>query len=802
MRHIKYIIAATNILLFCATNHHTAKAQYFSQQTESQPPPPLTQAYNNPLEDSFDFVFSVAGFNPRAIPFNWQTISINTIQLNSLSTGYIPYNAIGAVYSVASLHRETTSFGLRFAEPTATNGSSRVVEISPHTLNPQTGRITTAVSSRTYSYRLSGEYGQNTTEQNGWAWKTNLSRRWGRSMMVEGVWTDAWDIALSASKVLGKGLLNITAIYNPTQRAKQRASTKEAYQLTNNNLYNPAWGTINGNQTSVNTTNIQEPIIIAHYTIELNKNITLNSALGIRTGENYTTALMWQNAANPYPDYYAYMPSYQYSDSDTQELTELWRDKNSGIQQIDFQSIYSQNLQNKRANYIVEQRVVRPLQLMLTNQMTTKNLDFRLHTALQRDHYFKRLESLLGGSYWLDIDAFVEQEEDIKDLAQNNLQNPNREIVPGDVFGYNYSINNFQMRGDATYKYSFKQLELMTAASIGVLTTQRNGHYEKENFSGELSLGESELTTGCDALLKLQAGYRLGTRLQTSVAVMVGSTAPRTQQIFLNQQYRNATNPHTQNTMLYAVELNAHYRGYRLEAGGALYHYSHHGDTQIRSLYDDLLFTYSQYVLSGINTSNTGLEGYIAYSITDNWKLSTTFSVQSNTYTSNPTAHVYKDSNGELLVEGERILYQGKHTGGSPQQIGAITLGYQSYGWMVRASVVGFAGAYVELSPVRYSERALRRTDQTITAAEMMEQEEMGANYSVDLFGGYTKWFDNGTSVGVYLSVGNVTNNRDIVSYGYQSDRFFRSGWSVVPQPSKYYYSLPLNFSLSCTFRF
>ena len=54
--------------------------------------------------------------------------------------------------------------------------------------------------------------------------------------------------------------------------------------------------------------------------------------------------------------------------------------------------------------------------------------------TLQSNNY-QYLEDLLGGLYYDDIDNFQ-----TGDAAQSDLNNPDRKVVEGDKFGYNYNL--------------------------------------------------------------------------------------------------------------------------------------------------------------------------------------------------------------------------------------------------------------------------------------------------------------------------------------------------------------------------
>ena len=57
-------------------------------------------------------------------------------------------------------------------------------------------------------------------------------------------------------------------------------------------------------------------------------------------------------------------------------------------------------------------------------------------------HNYKKISDLLGANYYLDIDQYAERDfPDNPEMLYNNLDDPNRQLHVGDVFGYNYKLN-------------------------------------------------------------------------------------------------------------------------------------------------------------------------------------------------------------------------------------------------------------------------------------------------------------------------------------------------------------------------
>lgn len=777
-----------------------------AQSDDIQYSMPSLEANDNLLESSTSFLFSFLRYQSRALPYRWQTYRINDVKLNSLSSGTIPYAAIGSLYSIASRSQNDATLFFNYTDPIPSLGGNRSLWIEPNS-QKTSGYAITSISSRTYSYRLQGGYRLNQSQINGWALAIDASRHWGRSMLVEGVWADNFGVKISASKILGKnqngGALQLTAIINPTRRATPWSTVQEAYDLAGSNTYNPSWGMIKGTQVSTNVRTTQEPIIIVNHSIELPKNIKISSNAAIRFGQNSSSSLNWQGAPNPRPDYYRYLPSAQSSQAAKDIIKDMWQ-ADVNIRQINFEQIAQVNAINSgaRANYIVEERVSEPLFIRAGSRVSAKNFSLALTAAYQSERNYKRVSSMLGGGYWLDIDTFVEQDEDVKNKTQNNLRDPNRHVTTGDKFGYDYRLDNLEIALEGAYDKKWGNFSLTAAASASLLSSQRFGYYEKENFPSDSSYGASRSINSYNYALRVEGEYRVGSRLWIGAAMGYNSIAPTTTEQLISPRYRNAVVPNTKNSTVLSAEVSARYLSSAVKVGASFYHYGQSGGAAIDNLYDDMLHSYMHYSTQDISSSRTGLELWGEFMVADPLWLNFVAIIQSNIYTNNPTGSAYKESTGKQLVDNELIFYEGQHLGGAPEKLGAIILSYQPYGWTVRLSTIIFEGQYEALSPIRHTTRAHLRASDEQQLSAMSTQLQAPWGISVDLFGGYTHRFNRGGSLGLYGGIGNLTCNRNIVTYSYQSDRFVRDGWSLSPQASRLSYALPLNFFLNITYRF
>src|SRR5690606_14422095 len=67
---------------------------------------------------------------------------------------------------------------------------------------------------------------------------------------------------------------------------------------------------------------------------------------------------------------------------------------------------------------------------------------------LQNTHQYKQLEDLLGGSFFLNLNQFAEQQHlPDRKYQQYDLQAPDRLIREGDQYQYNYILHQLRWSG-------------------------------------------------------------------------------------------------------------------------------------------------------------------------------------------------------------------------------------------------------------------------------------------------------------------------------------------------------------------
>ena len=304
----------------------------------------------------------------------------------------------------------------------------------------------------------------------GWSGAAALHYRTGRDLRAEGVFTDWLSIGVRTAKRFGEEhSLTLLLVAAPSMRGLRSPSTEEAFTLTGDPLYNPAWGFQDGKVRNSHVRRQFEPFAAAIYRRRLSGATRLEATLGLRYGWQSYSSLGWYNARTPLPDNYRYLPSYT-GDRATEEA---WRRNETRYTQIDWDGLIARNrLADGEAVYALEERMTRTARMQLELRLTTEvdsrlTLRYGLSADIDNRRNYKRMRDLLGARYLTDIDQYLVDDDTYSNLLQNDLRHPDRRIGEGDRFGYDYALQAQRIRAHIDAEYRTDRLTARLHASLG-----------------------------------------------------------------------------------------------------------------------------------------------------------------------------------------------------------------------------------------------------------------------------------------------------------------------------------------------
>ncbi len=773
------------------------------------------ELFNVPLEGSRDLFSRLSEFNFMAVRYvrrgygrDASARYLNGLEVADPIAGRINYVLWGALRYLPAVRIHTSGMGIA---PGIAGSLSGVEGFSVRpSESPQGGRVSLFASDRAAGRGLRAMYADGAKA---WSYSLAFSRRWGRDADVEGLFMDETVAAAAVERRLGRaGSLTLFLLAASSVRSTRAPATREAFELTGDNLYNPSWGWYDGRQRSARVRREFLPTGILTYRGALGGGNTLHASAGYSAGEQAYGGLRWFENQSPLPDYYRYLPSRIDHPALAEEVTGLWRSRDPRVTQIDWDELLRQNATapDGAANLVGED-VSRPGDLQLAAGIENRSqprlaLDYGVRVRLSRTDNFGRAANLLGGGPFEDVDQYLIDDIYYGDRVRNDLRAPGRRVREGDVFGYRYLLRRTFAGAYATLCYGERRLRLAAALEGGNVALGREGRFEKELFPGGESFGRSAVVRCFDYTAKLSAGYALSPRQFADAVLLFAETAPPAADVFLAPRYCNRTTdkPHPYATFGAEASYRLTLPRVRLKLTG--YYTRTSDEERILHHYDDLSATYGNLVVSGLAMEYYGAELGFEATFSPRVSLLAAATLGSAAYDADPRLTLYADADASVVYRNHTSFMKDYRAGGSPQTAATAELRYSgTHGWLVSMTVSYMADAYISPDPTRRTDRAMASVPSPDDLPKTLAQERFDPACTVGLF--VCKSFYMGSRrLTALVSASNLLDRRDIVYGGYEQMRMRSSGSgegrTYMPFDSKYTYSFPRKWYASVIYKF
>lgn len=779
------------------------------------------------LQSSRDVFTATAGFNfgsarfrVRGLDSEQMPVSINGVLMNDLELGWASWSNWGGLNDVTRWMQVRSGLGGSRINFGGLGGYTNI-DVRPSQLRKGL-RVSYASTNRAYRNRIMATY--NTGMQaNGWAFSASGSRRWAEEGYVPGTSFDAYAYYLAAEKKINeRHSISLSAFGAPIVQGRQGIAQQEAYDLAGTNYYNPNWGYQNGEVRNSRMSFDHKPMFMLSHSFKPNEKATWNTSLFYTFGRDGQTRLNWNDAKDPRPDYYRYLPSY-YAQTDegyAAQLAQGWGDGTLG--QIDWDQLYFANGKNlftvqnangsgtsltgNRSKYIVEEVRADPTRIGL-NSVYSKELDNDRHLSYggsihrQKTRYFKVVDDLLGGDFWLDVDQFAERDFNDPNVAQNDLEVPNKVVEQGDVFGYDYDITTSLYNSFVQYEKRFQQLDVYAGAELAYTTFYRDSRYRNGRFP-ETSFGKGENHGYLHYGAKAGATYKITGRHFVSANAMFQVRPPSSRNAYVSPRTRDGLAQGVTTEKNLSGDLTYILRFPRLKGRATLYYAKIMDQVWSRSFYHDEYFTLVNYTMSGVDQVHQGIELGVEANLTSTWQLTAVYAGGDYRYASRPTANVTRDNSPEVFATDRTVYWKNYKVGGMPQTAASLGLRYNSPKfWFAGVSANWFGGIYLDPNPDRRTEEALRNlVDSDPQWDKLLDQTQLDDNMTVDLFAGKSWQLKRKYRIAVNLTVSNLLDNQDFIVGGFEQLRYDRM--DVDRFPPKYSYLFGRSYFAMVTFSF
>lgn len=647
---------------------------------------------------------------------------------------------------------------------------------------------------------------------NNWAVTISGSRRWGNGGYVEGTFYDAWAWFLGLERKFNdKHTLALTTFAAPVERGMQGGATQEVYDLLGDNYYSPNWGYQNGEKRNSRVRTMNQPVIILNHYWNPGSRTQITNTFSYLFGRTGTTAFNWYKSADPRPDYYRNLPSWATDSVVRAAVAHAWKTDPS-VSQVDWDALYQANYlakaEGKQARYIIEDRRNDQNQLNFSSFINHElNDNIKVSGGIELSDYtgsyFKTINDLLGGSFWVDIDQFAERDfTGNTTLMQNDLDNPNRIVTEGDIFGYNYELRQQSGNIWAFSDFSYRKVDFYLAGQLSATTFWRHG-FMRNGRHPDNSLGESKKNSFLDYAFKTGAVYKITGRhfLEGNVAYL--TRAPYMRNAFISPRTRHDVVPDITSEKVFSTELTYHLRMPNAKARITAYHTMFSDLNEINSFYHDDYLTLVNYVMYSISKTHQGIEMGAEVKLFGPYSLMGAFNLGNYRYTNRPEAIVAFD-NGSKPDTTKLIYSKYFYVSGTPQTAGSLGIKYAGPRYLyINANVNYYDNIWLDFNPERRTQLAIQNLgegDPRISA--ITRQEKLPNGYTVDVSIGKSYRIKNKFFLNINFSVSNILNNKEVITGGYEQLRFDFAEKNVNKFPPRYFYYYGTTYFLNLGLRY
>jgi len=773
----------------------------------------LMTASNDVYISNTTWNFTAVRFRLRGYDNRYAEMFINGIKFNNPQRGGFSYGIIGGLNDatrnkdvVDGLNPSTFTFG-------QIGGSGN---INTHASSySRGGKVGIACTNRNYTLRTAATYSTGLME-NGWAITGSLAYRWAEEGFIEGTFYNSLGYLLSAEKVFNpRHSLSFTTLGSPTQRAQNAPATQEVFDLTESNLHNTYWGWQNGEKRNSRIITVYEPVAVLSHLFKINKETQLRTGLGFRYTSHAGTRLDWFNAADPRPDYYRYLPSYQSTQEMRDFYTDLWRSGNPEITQVNWERLYMVNYLQRlsgdgNALYKVEERHNNQRYFSLNSTLNTKlseHISFvaGIDASTTKGMHYKTINDLLGAEYFIDVDQFAARDfQNDPDKIQNDLNNPNRKVKEGDRYGYDYNMYVNKANVWAQNIHRYKKIDVHYGFNIGYTEFWREGNM-KNGRAPENSYGKGLVHSFVNPGAKLGAIYKLTGRHLFSGNISYFTLSPLSEDSYLSAKIKDDAVPDLQSEKVFSADLRYDISARILRGSLSVFQTNFYDGTELRSFYYDAegAQSYVNYALTGINKMHRGVELGLKVKANSYLSFSVAGTIAEYIYNNRPMGTISYE-NGIRPDSTEMVYMKNFYVGGTPQTAGTFGVHLFYKFWFVDVNINGFDRTYVDMAP----SRRMASTTNNISAdsyeelvdaiRRYTEQEKFAGGFTLDFSVGKSLRLKSGNLLNINCQLKNILNNTNLKTGGYEwagrqdTDKF----------RNKYWYAQGFNFFLNVGLKF
>ncbi|NOT36086.1 MAG: TonB-dependent receptor [Saprospiraceae bacterium] len=777
----------------------------------------------NPIQQAIAYEFSIMRYRNRGISNRYDQLGINGFLVNDVTTGQVPYYLISGQNQINKYSENRFSYPEQI-EDFGSAGNSQWADCRLR--NYREGlTFNYSLSNRSYTHRLGLHYVKSSANKS-LIYMFGANRRWAQEAAFPGTFYDAYGVYAGIQKTFNNKLqLHFISIFAPVVRSKSAPVVNETVELTSNSLYNPNWGYQVGEKRNARMVNTRVPAFLL--TLE-RKGTRISDTWGVMfaKGKRSNSTIDWTDVRDPRPDYYQFLPSYEENAQVKASKIQTWKQSDPSVTQLNWDYFYQSNYSNietiKNINGGIDSiRGRRSLYILMDEHADPQDFEAYVRRKIQfsprkslllnlrfenmKIHYYNRMLDLLGGDYFVDYENFIVGDQNA------NTNNRNHIVAKGDQFGRNYEINSSRFTFYQQYSHSFRRVDW----NVGLEQSLQWNSLQR-NFKNSIFPKQEDDNAGImkkpNLSLKSNLAYKVNGRNYFLWNFGVSMQNPSAEQIFINPTWRGDRLPVEDQIKIFSTDVSYKYSSPELKFQVNAY----------ASWFMDQILTRRFFLDAGseddpdselldggfingfytnLDEQHIGLEAALQFNISPKLELSLVAQKGEYIYIDRPEYYIYDQFS---TSQGKHLVYLNNFfVAGSPQTAASLGLKYEfvRYG-SLRLTANYLADNYVEINPLRRIPEAVDGVERNSTALSDIINQEKLKNAIVINASAFKSWKVKKSYISISLNVGNLLNNKDLLSGGFEQSRFDYDEKNINKFPNKYFHLQGINYFLNLNYSF
>ncbi len=788
----------------------------------------VLSASRDPFTAASAFVFSTARFRPRGY-INENLTYMNGLPMEDLVSGRGLFGTWGGLNDVIRSRESTFGLNPSTYGYGGLDGTSSID--SKASKQRKQLAVSYALSNRTYDNRFMATYGTGLM-QGGWSFAASVSRRWADEGFVEGTFYNGWSWYASLEKRFGTNhSLSLTQFGANTENGRAVSAVQEVYDLVGSNYYNSAWGYQNGEKRNAIVGHQQSPLTILNHEWKIDSKSDLETAVGYQFGSNSVSGLDWFNAPDPRPDFYRRLPSFIDDPASQAQAINEWQN-NEAYRQINWDRMYEvnnnsyetvtdvngiagNNVTGRRSRYIVMDRVQDTRRISLASTYNNTINDHLILTAgvnyqSQTTDNYQRVNDLLGGDFYVDLNQFAELEyPDSIETSQNNLDNPNRLVRAGDKYGYNYTATVNRTGVWIQPQFKFNKFDAFAGVQYSKTAYFRTGNVRNGIFADN-SLGESEKQNFTNLGIKGGVTYKMDGRNYLFANASYENRPPLFEDVYISARSRNLANPNLSEEKIISFEGGYLFRAPKSKVRLTGYYTEINDGMNTITFYHEDYRTFVNYSLNNIDKRHVGLELGAEQNLGGGLSASTAIALGQYYYADRMNAIITQDNSKDILQTNETIYSKDFFIAGGPQSAFTGGMRYRAKKfWSVGFNANYFDQIYYDFNPARRTVAGVAPLGEGSIRESIVDQKRAGGQFTLDVnfskswkLNNYFKAMKNQTFFLINVGINNLLNNENLVVNGFEQLRFDFNEKDINKFAPRVSYGFGTNYFVNFILRF